>query len=118
MRLRTLANSRRVRSTWGSIEVPPLSINSTTSMRSSRPRRQLSPADRLFQPLPELRRIEQLRVPRGHSRQVDAIEMEGEGPLIGVHMLDPAHEAEAGEDEQRVEVRRQAPLHAAIEIDR
>src|SRR4029077_4369000 len=81
-------------------------------------RRQLAPADRTFEPLPELRRVEQLRIPLGHARQVDAVEMEGEGALVGVHVLDAADETEAREQEERIEVGREPPLHAAVEVER
>jgi hypothetical protein len=81
-------------------------------------RRQLALLDRLLEPLPELRRVEQLQVPRRHPRHVDPEEMEEEGPLEVVHVLDPPHEAEAGEQEERLEVGRQPLLQAFVEIQR
>ena len=44
--------------------------------------------------------------------------MEGESPLEGIHMLDPADEREPGEEEERFEIRREALLQAAVEVDR
>jgi tetratricopeptide (TPR) repeat protein len=41
-----------------------------------------------------------------------------EGSLVDAHVLDAAHEAEAGKDEGRIEFRSEATFHPAVEVDR